>query len=49
MFSPNDPGDRDFGSALRYAVECGVEAYAYRCRVSREEIQITGAVPVRLD
>ena len=49
VFSPNDPGDREFGSALRHAVESGVEAYAYRCRVSREEIQITGAVPVRLD
>ena len=46
--APNDVADPEFGAALRTAVEQGVEAYAYRCQVTTEEISITDQIPVRL-
>ncbi len=46
--SPYRDADPLFCDALRDAVARGVEAYAYRCRVSRREIAIVEAVPVRL-
>ncbi len=46
--SPNDESDPDFGEALREAVEQGVEAYAFRCRVSTSEVAITEQIPVVL-
>ncbi len=47
-FAPNDEADPDFGGALRYAVGQGVEVYAYRCKVSTEEIRLTERLSVRL-
>jgi sugar fermentation stimulation protein A len=47
-FSPHDKADPDFSSVLRDARRSGVEVYAYRCRVSTDEIAITDAVPVIL-
>ena len=41
-----DESDPEFGVALREAVRCGVEAYAYSCRVSREEIALERRIPV---
>jgi sugar fermentation stimulation protein A len=45
---PNEAADPLFCDALREAARRGVETYAYRCRVSRREIEIAGSVPVRL-
>ena len=47
-FSPNEAADPRFCRSLRNAAQLGVEVYAYRCRVSRQEIEIADAVPVRL-
>ncbi len=47
-FRPYDETDPDFGRALRRAARQGVEAYAYRCRVTRRSIAITERVPVLL-
>ena len=47
-FSPNEDADPEFCQMLRYATRLGVETYAYRCRVSRQDIRIADAVPVRL-
>ena len=46
--TPHDIADPAFGAALRRAVEKGVEAYAYRCRVSQDEIVLSDGIPVRL-
>jgi sugar fermentation stimulation protein A len=46
-FTTHDEADPAFGRALREAVQAGVEVYAWRCRVSREAIQLAGAIPVR--
>jgi len=47
-FRPNDEADPEFGHALRNAARSGVEAYAYRCRVTQEEVKITSPVEVLL-
>jgi sugar fermentation stimulation protein A len=47
-FSPNYDADPAFCRALTEAIQAGVEAYAFRCRVSRREIEVAGAVPVPL-
>ena len=47
-FAPNDAADPEFGAALREAVGQGVEAYAYRCRVTAREIELGHELPVRL-
>lgn len=38
----------EYGAALRRAVAAGVEVIAYACRVRRDEITLTDALPVRL-
>ena len=45
-FSPNDSADPLFGTALRESKAAGVEIYAYRCRVSAEEIILAEQLPV---
>ena len=45
---PHDTADPEFGAALRAAQAAGVEVYAYRCRVSRQEIALADAIPVLL-
>lgn len=47
-FSPNDKADPLFGGALREAQAVGVEVYAYRCRVSSEEIVLAEPLPVSI-
>lgn len=47
-FSPNDTTDPLFGRMLRQVTEAGVEAYAYICKISADEIKICGSVPVVL-
>ncbi len=46
--SPNDPADPEFAVALRQALAAGVEAFAYRCRVSLEEIELADRIPIVL-
>jgi sugar fermentation stimulation protein A len=46
--APHREADELFGEALDRAVALGVEALAYRCRVTPREITITGSIPVRL-
>jgi sugar fermentation stimulation protein A len=48
VLAPHDLRDPLFGAALRDAAASGVEVYACGCRVSREEIRVDRAVPVRL-
>lgn len=43
-FAPHDTTDPDFGRALREAITAGVEVYAFRCRVTREEVAIEAPV-----
>ena len=45
---PTKPADPAFGRTLREAVAAGVEAYAYVCRVTRQEIRLAHPVPVLL-
>lgn len=47
-FSPNDAVDSEFGSALREARLRGVDIYAYRCRVSRDEVELADRVAIYL-
>jgi sugar fermentation stimulation protein A len=47
-FSPYEERDPEFAQALRDAEASGVEVYAYRCRVSPEEIHVLEPVPVFL-
>ena len=46
--SPYDANDPEFGTALRKAVEVGVEAYAFTCTLTQQEIIIAGEAPVLL-
>ena len=45
-FAPNVPADPLFAETLRRANAAGVEVYAYRCRVSTEEVAMTDSLPV---
>jgi len=48
-FTSNDKTDPAFGGALREARRRGVEVYAVSSRVTIEEMEITGLVPILLD
>ncbi len=47
-FTPYDEADPLFGETLRRAVDNGVEALAYRCRVTPEEIVLSDRIPALL-
>jgi len=47
-FSPADEIDAEYGRLLREAVSCGVEALAYRTRVSPESSKVDQQIPIRL-
>ncbi len=47
-FSPADEIDAEYGRLLREAVSCGVEALAYRTRVSPESSKVDQRIPVCL-
>lgn len=47
-FSPHDIADPEFGQTLRSSVCAGVEAFAYCCRVTEKEIQLTRRIPINL-
>lgn len=46
--TPYDANDPEFGTVLREAVAAGVEAYAFTCTLTQQEITIAGEVPVLL-
>ena len=48
FFRPHYDADPEFGQALRQAVDAGVEAYAYTCTVSLDEVRLADALEVRL-
>lgn len=47
-FAPHDTADPAFASALRHSLSCGVEVFAYNCRVSEQSIELHSPLPVRL-
>ena len=47
-FSPADEIDAEYGRLLREAVSCGVEALAYRTRVSPESSKVDQQIPICL-
>lgn len=47
-FSPNDDRDKEFGEALRFAKENGVDIFAYNCIVTEEGIEINKPVDIIL-
>lgn len=47
-FQPNERTDPEFAAALRYAVEHGVEIYAYSSDVTPQGVSISKRVPVKL-
>jgi len=47
-FWPHDEADPAFGQALREAAQAGVEVYAYKCRVSEEEVALDAPLPVAI-
>lgn len=47
-FAPHDVADPLLGETLRRAVNSGVEAFAYCCRVSEQEIHLANRIPMVL-
>jgi sugar fermentation stimulation protein A len=47
-FSPHYEADPAFGQALREVAQAGVEVYAYKCRVSEEEMTMDVPLPVAI-
>lgn len=47
-FSPNDERDQEFGKALRFAKENGVDIFAYNCIVTEDRIEINEPVEIIL-
>ena len=47
-FSPNDIRDKEFGDALRFAKESGVDIFAYNCIVTEDSIEINNPVEIIL-
>ena len=47
-FSSHDTADPEFAVAFRQGMAAGVEAFAYRCRVTRREVALADQIPIRL-
>ena len=45
-FAANEPADPALADALRRAIACGVDAYAYNCFVSRREVRLDRKLPI---
>lgn len=48
LFEPNDETHEAFGTALRHAVERGVNVLAYDCKVEPNLLEVDSEIPVRL-
>ena len=46
-FATNDGADPEFGSELRTGLTAGVEVFAYKCRVTEEELELLDRLPIR--
>lgn len=47
-FTPNIKTHPEFGEALRYAKDCGVNILAFDCEVTPDTMSISSQIPVRL-
>ncbi len=47
-FAPHTEADPEFDAAFRQAMDAGVEALAYSCRVTEKEVTLDRALPIRL-
>jgi len=47
-FSTSDDSDPDFALALRHALAAGVEAFAYKCRVTERHVELGDPLPIHL-
>lgn len=48
VFRPNEKTDPEFASAMRHAVQSGVEVYALTCRVDPAGMEVEQEIPVEL-
>ncbi len=48
IFTPNRETDPEFANTLKEAVESGVQAKAYICKVDSDSVRISGQIPVEL-
>lgn len=48
-WKPNIKTDPDFTNAIKKAIENGVEAYAYTCNITLNDIEIRERVPINLE
>lgn len=49
VMMPHRAIDPAFAEALAEVVAAGVEAYAFRCDVTRERVEVVGEVPIQVD
>ena len=47
-FSTSDDSDPGFALALRHALAAGVEAFAYKCRLTERHVELGEPLPIRL-
>jgi len=47
-FAPNDKMDPNFGAALRFAMNSGVDVFAMKCKVDENHIDLIGEIPIIL-
>ncbi len=47
-FSTHDAADPDFAVAFRHALAVGVQAFAYKCRVTERQVELAEQLPIRL-
>ena len=46
-FATHDAADPDFGQVFRQALSSGVEAFAYKCEVTENSIQLSSPLPIQ--
>ena len=46
-FATHDAADPDFGQMFRQALSSGVEAFAYKCEVTENSIQLSSPLPIQ--
>ena len=46
-FATHDAADPDFGQVFRQALSSGVEAFAYKCEVTEDSIQLSSPLPIQ--
>ena len=46
-FATHDAADPDFAQVFREALSSGVEAFAYKCEVTEDSIQLSSPLPIQ--